>query len=774
MSSRMRPANRLAGSTSPYLLQHARNPVDWYPWGEEALRRAREEDRPIFLSIGYAACHWCHVMERESFESEETAALLNRDFVPIKVDREERPDLDEIYMTATQLMTQRGGWPMSVFLTPDLKPFYAGTYFPPEDRWGMPGFRTVLREMARLWREQRAQMEERGERVTEAIAQITGGGRGAGSLDESLVRDAVPGLGSGFDARNGGFGPAPKFPPSMRLELFLRRYRQEPEATLLRWTTLTLDRMARGGMYDQVGGGFHRYSTDEQWLVPHFEKMLYDNALLARVYTLAFEATGNWYYGRVAREIFDYVIREMTHPEGGFYSTTDADSEGEEGKFFVWSPDEVLEALGPEDGALFNRIYDIAPGGNFEGHSIPNLLPRDLEEWAKELGTSAEALDGRLAPLRRRLWEKREQRVHPLLDDKILSGWNGLMIRAFAEGFRVLGEPRYRETAERAAAFVLTRMREGERLLRAFRDGRAHLNAYHEDYAYLAVALLDLHAAAGSDRWREDGLALVEQMDARFWDEEEGGYFFTSHDHEQLIARAKSPQDGATPSGNSMAALALIRAAKLTGEDRYRLRASQVLAGAVPQMREMPAGFPNMLVAAGEYLEEWKMGIQVPGSDAVRVEAFLSHSSVRPGERFWIGVRLRITEGYHLNSHHPGQPYLIPTTLAVDPEEGLTPVRESYPVGAEYAAPFQSEPLSVYTGTVLLGAEIQVAPDASPGRRALSAVLRLQACDERQCYPPMHAPMQLPITLTAEPGQEQFPEIFAEIYSQAAKEINTS
>jgi len=767
MSDQPKHTNRLAASISPYLLQHAHNPVDWYPWGEEALRRSREEDKPIFLSIGYAACHWCHVMERESFESEAIAGVLNADFVPIKVDREERPDLDEIYMTATQLMTQSGGWPMSVFLTPDLKPFYAGTYFPPEDRWGRPGFQTLLREILRAWRERRPALEEQAERVVAAIAQITGGGQGQGAVTPTLLKNATGQLARGFDAMHGGFGGAPKFPPSMRLEFLLNRYQEDGDSRLLRVVTLTLDRMARGGMYDQVGGGFHRYSVDERWLVPHFEKMLYDNALLSRVYALAYQQTENWYYGRVAREIYDYIIREMTHPEGGIFSTTDADSEGEEGKFFVWSPAEVTEVLGAEDGAFFNQIYDVTQSGNFEGHSIPNLLRRSLDEWAREMNTEPEALDARLAPLRRRLWEHREGRVHPLLDDKILSGWNGLMIRAFAEGYRVFRDERYRQAAERAADFVLTQLRDGDRLLRTYRAGKAHLNGYHEDYAFLAAGLLDLHAVTGEERWKREGLAVVDQMDARFWDEAEGGYFFTSHDHEQLIARAKSPQDGATPSGNSMAAVALIRAARVSGVDRYRERAARVLALAAPQMDEMPAGFPNMLVAADEFLREWTGGIQIPGADAVEVEAFLSHSSVAPGGRFWIGIRLLVKEGYHLNSRRPRQEYLIPTQLAINEEQGFQLARESYPEPVEYTAAFQPETLSVYTGTLLLGGEVEVPAGMDPGTYPLEASLRMQACDDQQCYPPLEARLRLGVQITPEGGAEQHADLFEIIRAQA-------
>lgn len=767
MSAQPKHTNRLAEATSPYLLQHAHNPVDWYPWGPEAIQRARAEDKPIFLSIGYAACHWCHVMERESFENEAVAAVLNRDFVAIKVDREERPDLDEIYMTATQLMTQSGGWPMSVFLTPELKPFYAGTYFPPEDRYGRPGFLTLLNELARFWRERRSDVERQAERVAEAIAQLTSGGSGQGVVTASLLRNAVSELSRGFDPQHGGFGSAPKFPPSMRLELLLRRYREERDDELLAMLETTLDFMARGGMYDQVGGGFHRYSVDERWLVPHFEKMLYDNALLARLYTLAFQETGEAYQERIAREILEYVLREMTHPDGGFYSTTDADSEGEEGKFFVWSPDEVKAVLGAEDGELFCRIYDVTPQGNFEGHSIPNLLQRGLPEWAEELGTDAESLAERLEPLRRKLWEHRERRVHPLLDDKILSGWNGLMIRAFADGYRIFQEDTYLEAAERAADFVLTRMRDGRRLLRSYRNGTAALNAYQEDYAYLSVALLDLYLATGEERWKDEGLALLDEMTERFWDEENGGYFFTSHDHEELITRTKSFQDGATPSGNSMAALALIRAARITGEAGYREQASAVLGMTAPQMAEMAAAFPNMLVAADEYLQTWKEAIRVPGADAVSLTGYLSQTAVRPGERIWIAVRAEIKDGFHINSWQPTQGYLVPTRLVLDETPGFTAKRESYPPSREYRAAYEEEALLIYEGNVLFGIEMEVGTHVSPGTYPLHFTMRLQPCDDQQCYPPLEARMRFNVVVDAEGGQLQHAEVFGPLLEQA-------
>ena len=760
--------NRLIDSTSPYLLQHAHNPVDWHPWGEEAIQKAKAEDKPIFLSIGYAACHWCHVMERESFESEVVAEVLNREFVPIKVDREERPDLDEIYMTATQLMTHSGGWPMSVFLTPELKPFYAGTYFPPEDRWGRPGFMTLLGELARFWKQRRADVEEQAEKLAQAVAQATTGAGGQGAVSANLIRNALQDVARSFDRQWGGFGGAPKFPPSMRLELLLREYRRDDENdAVLGMLRTTLDFMARGGMYDQVGGGFHRYSVDEKWLVPHFEKMLYDNALLARIYTLAYQDTDEWYYERVAREIFDYVIREMTHPDGGIYSTTDADSEGVEGKFFVWTPDEVYETLGQEDGELFCRVYDVTPQGNWEGHSIPNLLRRSLKEHASDLDMDQEELDERLAPLRQKLWERREGRVHPLLDDKILSGWNGLMIRAFAEGYRVFQEDAYLEAAERAADFVLTQMQEGDRLLRSYRNGKAALNAYQEDYAYLSLALLDLYSATGEARWREEGLRLLNLMNARFWDTAAGGYFFTSHDHEALIARTKSFQDGATPSGNSAAALALIRAARITGQAGYKEQAAALLGMNAPLMSEHPAAAPNMLVAADEFLQQWKEGVRIPGGDAVQLDGFLSRASVEPGGKLWVGIRAEIAEGFHINSWHPTHDYLIPTRLLVDATEGWQAGQESYPPARELVSPAEEEPLLIYEGTALIGVELQVPANAPLGSYPIHCTMRLQPCNEQQCYPPLEARMRFTVPVTSEGGPEQHEEVFDAVRKQA-------
>jgi uncharacterized protein YyaL (SSP411 family)/aryl-alcohol dehydrogenase-like predicted oxidoreductase len=555
---RHKHTNRLAASTSPYLLQHAHNPVDWYPWGAEALAKAKAEDKPILLSIGYSACHWCHVMERESFEDERIAALMNRSFVAIKVDREERPDLDDIYMAATVAMNDgQGGWPMTVFLTPEQEPFFAGTYFPPEDRYGRPGFSTVLTRITELWTSDRARLREQ---AAELAAHLRASARSApaASLEEGALRAGLGQLADDFDERFGGFSRAPKFPPSAALSFLLRAHRRFGDARALDMTRQTLEEMAHGGMYDQVGGGFHRYSVDERWLVPHFEKMLYDNAQLARVYLEAFQVTGEAFFRRVAMEVLDYVLREMTDAGGGFYSATDADSEGEEGRFFVWTPDQLEEVLGAEDARAFAAYYDISPRGNWEGHSIPNTS-RTGARVARTLGLSEEELERKVAALRPRVYAARLRRVPPLRDDKVLTAWNGLMIGALAEGHRVLRERRYLEAAERAATFVLaTLARPDGRLLRTWRAGKAHLDAYLEDYAFLGDALVDVYEAGGDVRFLREAERLAAVMREDFA-AEDGGFYSTARGHEPLIVRHREGHDGAIPSANAVAARLLAR-----------------------------------------------------------------------------------------------------------------------------------------------------------------------------------------------------------------------
>jgi uncharacterized protein YyaL (SSP411 family)/aryl-alcohol dehydrogenase-like predicted oxidoreductase len=587
-------SNRLAHETSPYLLQHAHNPVDWYPWGPEALARAAAEDKPILLSIGYAACHWCHVMERESFENDEIARVMNEHFVCIKVDREERPDLDDIYMAATVAMSGSGGWPMTVFLTPDQRPFFAGTYFPPTDKYGRPGFRTLLDKISELWQRDRPALLDQASELTEHVRTQSEAIR-PGGIDADTIAGAAEQLALAFDPRFGGFGSAPKFPPSPALALLLRHHHRSGDSRALEMVQKTLDGMKNGGIYDQLGAGFARYSTDERWLVPHFEKMLYDNAQLARIYLEAWQVTGDPEYRRVASETLDYIVREMQAPDGGYFSATDADSEGEEGKFFVWQFDEIQELLGEPDADRFSLYYDVSPNGNWEGKSVLQT-PRPLDQVAKQLGISAVELERSLASAKQTLYEARQRRVPPLTDDKVLTAWNGLMIGAMAEGYRVLREPRYLASAERAAAYVLERLvRPDGGLYRTARADKAHLDGYLEDYAFFADALLDLYEAGGSARFFDKAIELAERMLRDFADPEDGAFFQTAHGHETLIVRTRDGHDGAIPNANAVAARLLARLAAHLGSDTYREHAEGALRAYGKLIERSPRAFATSL-----------------------------------------------------------------------------------------------------------------------------------------------------------------------------------
>jgi hypothetical protein len=639
MNDTPRHTNRLIHETSPYLLEHAHNPVDWYAWGEEALQRAKTEDKPILLSVGYNACHWCHRLAAESFEDEATAQLMNDNFINIKVDREERPDIDSLYMEAVQAMTGGGGWPMTVFLTPEGLPFYAGTYFPPKDRYGMPGFPKVLQRISDFYRNERDKVNETAEQFRDFYSRRVRLGQmvpvrrvvEAGELDPAILDQATEKLAGIFDRVDGGFGRAPKFPHPMTLDVLLQHHlraiklvsqNMTPESEIrlvsqkmtdeseirragqnmtgefsdLEMVEFTLQKMAQGGIYDHLGGGFHRYSVDTRWLVPHFEKMLYDNALLSRVYLHAWQVTGNTFYRRVTEETLDYVLREMTSPEGGFYSTQDADSEGEEGKFYIWTPDEITAVLGERDSKLFCAYYDVTPQGNFEHKNILHV-DHTVKEIAKQLKVSDATLRNALARGRRELYDTRAKRVWPARDDKILTAWNGLMLRSFAEAARALARDDYRAAAERNADFLLSHMQDANgRLLRTYRDGQAKLNAYLEDYASLGMALLAVYEATFDTRWFTEARRLADAMIRLFWDDEDGGFFSTGHDHEALIGRPKELTDNATPSGNSMAVELLLHLAAFTGEDAYRERAVTILRPLAPAMAEHPSALSQGLL----------------------------------------------------------------------------------------------------------------------------------------------------------------------------------
>jgi uncharacterized protein len=588
--------NRLIAESSPYLRQHAHNPVDWYPWGEEALRAAREQDKPLLLSIGYSACHWCHVMERESFETPEIAALMNQLFINVKVDREERPDLDGIYMDYVQLTTGSGGWPLTVFLTPDQVPFYGGTYYPPRSAHGRPGFPEVLEAVARAFKERRADIEAHAQAIRDTLAKTSRIEKAQGPIEENLLDEAFQNAARQFDNNHGGFGAAPKFPSAMVLSFLLRYHHRTNSARALEMVELSLQQMARGGIYDQLGGGFHRYSVDAHWLVPHFEKMLYDNALLSRLYLEAFQMTGNGFYREIAEETLGFIEREMLHPSGGFFSALDADSEGHEGKYYIWSRQEVEDVLGSDEAALFCDYFDVTESGNYEA---ANILHHRLEllRYAQNLGIAVEELVQRLDQSRGKLFEHRQRRVRPGLDDKILCAWNGMMLAAFSHAAFVLKSDRLLGIARRNARFLVSELGREGRLHRVWKDGIARLNGYLEDYALAADGLLTLYQASGESEWLFAAEQIVQTQVELFGDGEAADFYFTSSDHESLLVRQKEYLDNATPGGNSVSCLNLLRLAELLDKTEYHERAAAMLQIVGKAAAQYPLGFGQWLQA---------------------------------------------------------------------------------------------------------------------------------------------------------------------------------
>jgi hypothetical protein len=727
------PRNRLAGESSPYLLLHAGNPVDWYPWGEEAFAAARREDKPIFLSVGYSTCYWCHVMERESFSDPEIAAQLNRGFVAIKLDREERPDLDEVYMTATQLLTRSGGWPNSVFLTHDLKPFFAGTYFPPADRYGRPGFPRVLAAIREAWEERRDSVLEQAEALAAAIreqldAGIAAGGPLPGAEAVAAARDA---LARRFDAAWGGFGAAPKFPSPSNLWLLLDLARDGDQGAR-DMLVVTLDRMARGGIHDQLAGGFHRYAVDAYWLVPHFEKMLYDNAALLALYaeTHAAGLAPGAGFDRVARATADFVLAELTGEHGGFLSAIDAETDGREGAYYVWTRDELEAALAAEDEALLASVYGFDGRPTFEDAHYVLHLPQPLPERARLLGVDEAELLRRLEPGRRALLAARAMRPRPLVDDKVLADWNGLVIAGLARAGRALGEAAWVAAAARAARFVLGRLRGADGVLRhAWRAGTAKVPALLDDYAFLVDGLLALEDATGEAGWRCEALALQEEQDRRLGDPR-GGWFFAGED-ERLLHRAKAAHDGAVASGNGVAALNLMALAERTGEAAWRGRAEAALGAFAPAMEEWPLAHVTLLRAlrrfgpAATEAPHAARGLRRQALDLVEVRA-----SLGPADAAWrpFTLELLVREGWHVQAHPASAPELVATEVQEDRGRvrGLR-----YPAGTPFAAAFAGETLEVYAGNVRIEGEVEAAVDEPSVR------LVYQACDDARCLPPV-------------------------------------
>ena len=722
--------NRLIFETSPYLLQHARNPVDWYPWGDEAFDRARAEAKPVFLSVGYSTCHWCHVMEHESFEHDSVAALLAARYIAIKVDREERPDIDEIYMAATQLLTGRGGWPMSVWLTPDREPFYAGTYYPREDRIGWqpgqgqtrsPGFKTILTHFADYFASSPEEIADHVRRLTDGVRQhVARDSSGDGSSGDIVV-GVLDALRARFDATLGGFGGRPKFPPHGSLRLLLWRHRETGDPEALQMAVATLRAMARGGVHDHIGGGFHRYSTDDRWFLPHFEKMLYDNAQLLRVYAEAHDATGDADLRDVAERLVRWLSRDMRDEAGGFHSALDADSDGEEGTFYVWTPGQITEVLGDVDGARFNALYDIHSGGNWTeeatGERMKTCIPHLGADPAAATAPGPTGAD--LDALRERLYTVRATRVWPHLDDKVLTSWNALMLGALARAGDLLARPDWVEVAGEVARFLLGSMRDSDgNLLASFRAGSARLNAYLDDHAFLADALLDLHAATADETWLASAMELTEAMVTRFADPQ-GGFYFTSADHESLLVRSKNAIDKAIPSGNGVAAQVLVRLHLLTGDARWRTLAESTIAAFAGLASQFPLAAQSLALASGVL----QASTSAPGPLArhAPVSVFAEEAD-SPGA---IRLRLAIDPGWHIQSASPAHDWLTATSLEA-PAGALGAV--DWPAGETVAV--GGDALDVYSGDTV----VMVAFDRSAG---VELKLSFQACDDRSCQQPV-------------------------------------
>jgi hypothetical protein len=726
--------NRLARESSPYLLLHAHNPVDWYPWGEEAFEKARGEDKPIFLSVGYSTCYWCHVMERECFSDQGIASELNQGFVSVKLDREERPDLDEIYMTATQLLTRSGGWPNSLFLTHDLKPFFAGTYFPPEDRFGRPGFPRVLRGIRDAWARRREGVLEQADAVAGAIReQMAAVPPRAPGPDVPAV--LLASLSRRFDPEWGGFGGAPKFPSPSNLE-FLLDLAQEGDEAARRMLVVTLDRMARGGIHDQIAGGFHRYSTDAEWLVPHFEKMLYDNAALAPLYAEADPLGPGEGFARVARRTLDFVLAEMTSPEGAFLSAIDAETDGHEGAYYTWSREELREALADADLDLASLVHGLEGRPTFEEDRYVAWLPAPLRERADALGLGEPQLLARLQVVHAALLTARGRRKRPLVDDKVLTDWNGLMIGAMARCGRLLAEPGYLEAGARAAAFVLERLRDdgAAGLRHVFRGGTPRIAALLDDYAFLVHGLLELHGATAAARWLREAVAVQAAQDQRLWDSTAGGYFNAGPDP-HLLVQPKSAHDGAMASGNGVAALNLLRLAALTGDGAYEDKGRAVVGAFGRGIDEHPLAYVT-LVRALRLLGDEDAGGGAPvrraqGPLAATAESVVQASGRVQGEGTWRAfvLELDVSQGWHLNANPASLPFLVPTAVSGG-SGGVRSVR--YPAGETLQASASLDPVAAYRGRVRIEGEVEVQGSVAPSLR-----LTYQACDDLRCLPPV-------------------------------------
>lgn len=831
--------NRLINETSPYLRLHAQNPVDWYPWGEEALQRAKAENKPIFLSIGYSSCHWCHVMERLVFENEEIAKYMNEHFINIKVDREERPDLDDIYMLSLQVYQQLagssagGGWPLSMFLTPDGTPIAGGTYFPPEDMPGRPGFPKVMQQITQVWTTRREDVVRTADIIAREVKRLSTPQLVPTKveLNASLVQKSVEAVRSSYDPEHAGldFNPrepdGPKFPVPSKILLLQSQIGRgenasEEKVSNSRIVDHTLERLARGGIHDHLGGGFHRYSTDREWLVPHFEKMLYDNAQLLEVYAEAFRRTSQQSYRRVAEDIVEFLARDMTSPTGGFYSALDAETEGVEGLYYVWSSDELSKSLQPTELKIFGTVYGLDRPQTFE-HGRVLYEPRTIAESAQQLGMSIDELRARLAPIRAKLLKQRQQRPQLLRDEKVITAWNGLTIRALARAGQILQRKNYVAAAEKAAIDLLTRMRNpvSGRLLRTAGSDSKKLDAYSIDYAFLVSGLLALHEATGEDKWLTASKRLTDEQINLFWDREGGGFYFTMHEHESLIARPKAAYDSVMPSANSVSIENLTKLARLTGEEIYRAHAEETLKAFAGQLPANPGGMAYFALALDRYLQVFgeprssapenlftggisspKMETQAvdtkaeekPASppanqplvvqlkptsdeagkhDKITTQGFLSVDQLPAGGQCLVAIEVNIAGGWHLNANPPRPDYIIPVELTLKSPEGFELSDIKYPKGHDFKIEGIDEPLSVYEGKVYILAAIKV-PASAAGKTDLSLKLKYQACNDINCVRPMSIEIvgQLPVAKSGTEPQASNAALFQKLLSGAKSE----
>lgn len=727
--------NRLILEDSPYLIQHAHNPVDWYAWGEEAFAAAKRENKPIFLSIGYSTCHWCHVMEEESFDNPEVASILNQHFISIKVDREQRPDIDSAYMTAVMMLTQHGGWPMSNFLTSDGKTFYAGTYFPPKQ------FSQLLLQIAKAWQTQPEALKTQAEKIAHAVAGFNEAKAKGEKVTDEQVKQAIKANLESFDARYGGFTPAPKFPHEPTLLFLLDQNRRKTDQAITTALNKTLDAMAEGGIYDQIGGGFARYATDNQWLIPHFEKMLYNQALLSRAYVQSWQQTGNDNHQRVARQTLEYVLRDMTSPTHGFYSATDADSEGEEGLFFLWTINQVKQLLSAEDAQFVIDLYGMSEQGNFEGRNIL-YLPVPVKTFAEQNNLKLEEVYQRLDRIREIMRVEREKRIHPLRDDKIVTAWNGMMITALAEAGYALQEPGYTTAAINAANYLWKVHRTANNSLwRASLDGKTSVPASQEDYAYLAEAMLALYDVTGQDQWLDRAKLITASMLEKFWDSKDGGFYMNEPSQAvPLLARPKDLNDGAIPSGNSVAMRGLALLSHRTDDISYENRAHNTLGALADSVKSYPAGYGYLLLGREELEHQETGNIQYAAKGAVRLSA-----NIAQPDR--LEITLSMNPGWHINAHKPLDSDLIPTSISLpETEKHWTLQSVIYPQPVTKTLKFQQQPLALYEKTVKIQAQVKPA-----GQRdnLLLMQIKLQACNDQHCLAPETITLQIPVTVNA-------------------------